>query len=79
MSPSMLLRRAVADGEFRDKVLGDPEPFGISASTLPGAVEQPDQESLESWTESVAAIDAYQCQSTCSVGPITVVCDGTTK
>ncbi|WP_019631332.1 cinnamycin family lantibiotic [Actinomadura atramentaria] len=79
MSPSTILRQAAADAEFRTALLTDPEVFGVAADAVPESVEQQDQESLGFWTEGVAAIDAYACASTCSAGPFTFVCDGTTK
>ncbi|GAA3966644.1 hypothetical protein GCM10023085_56390 [Actinomadura viridis] len=79
MSPTTILRHAAADAEFRDELLTSPEFFGISAGTVPASVEQQDAESLGYWTEGVAAVDAYACASTCSSGPLTILCDGTTK
>lgn len=79
MTSSAMLRRAAADSEFRERLLSDPESFGVSADTIPASVEQQDAESLEFWTEGVAAMDVYACASTCSFGPFTIVCDGTTK
>ncbi|GAA2803384.1 cinnamycin family lantibiotic [Saccharopolyspora taberi] len=78
MSPT-LLQRAVVDGEFRSALLADPAAFGVAADALPAPVEQPDQESLDFWTEGISAVEIYACESTCSFGPFTVVCDGTTK
>jgi hypothetical protein len=71
--------QAVVDSEFRTELLADPAAFGMSGSSLPAPIEQPDQESLDFWTEGVAAMEIYACRSTCSFGPMTVVCDGTTK
>ena len=78
MSPT-LLQRAVVDAEFRSALQADPEAFGVTAGDLPAAVEQQDQESLDFWTEGISSIEIYACESTCSFGPFTVVCDGTTK
>jgi hypothetical protein len=71
--------QAVVDSEFRTELIADPDAFGISASSLPATVEQPDQESLDFWTEGIAAMEVYACSTTCSFGPITALCDGTTK
>lgn len=71
--------QAVVDSEFRTELLADPAAFGCSVATLPAPVEQPDQEALDFWTEGVAAMEIYACQTSCSWGPITAVCDGTTK
>jgi Family of unknown function (DUF5973) len=79
MSPSTILRHAAADAEFRDELLTAPDHYGVSAAAVPDAVEQPDAESLGYWTEGIAAIDAYACASTCSSGPMTILCDGSTK
>lgn len=78
MSDSMTLQ-AVVDSEFRTELLTDPGAFGVAAFPLPAPVEQPDQESLDFWTEGVAAMEIYACLTSCSWGPVTVVCDGTTK
>lgn len=77
MSSEMALQ-AVVDSEFRTEVLTDPGAFGMSSS-LPAPVEQPDQESLDFWTEGIAATEIYACKTSCSWGPITAICDGTTK
>jgi hypothetical protein len=79
MSPSSVLRYAAADAEVRAEVLAAPEAFGVSAGTVPASVEPLDEESLGFWTEGVAAVEAYQCATSCSWGPITVICDGYTK
>jgi Family of unknown function (DUF5973) len=78
MSDTMTLQ-AVVDSEFRSELLADPVGFGLSVSSLPAPVEQPDQDSLDFWTEGVAAMEIYACRTSCSWGPITAVCDGTTK
>jgi hypothetical protein len=78
MSDSMTLQ-AVVDSEFRTDALTDPGMFGLSATSLPAAIEQPDQESLDFWTEGVAAMEIYACRTSCSWGPFTAVCDGETK
>ncbi|MGH3377478.1 MAG: cinnamycin family lantibiotic [Actinoallomurus sp.] len=78
MSDTMTLQ-AVVDSEFRTELLADPSAFGLAVSSLPAPVEQPDQESLDFWTEGIAAMEIYACRTSCSFGPITAVCDGTTK
>ena len=78
MSSAMALQ-AVVDSEFRTEALADPGAFGVSASSIPAPVEQPDQESLDFWTEGVAATEIYACSSSCSWGPFTIVCDGMSK
>ncbi|TDD89275.1 cinnamycin family lantibiotic [Actinomadura rubrisoli] len=75
MPASTILRSAV-DTEFRDELVHS---YGVSADSLPAAVEQPDQESLDFWTEGVAAMEIYACRNSCSFGPLTIVCDGDTK
>jgi len=76
-----LLYQAVVDHEFRAELVDTPNAFGMdhSALLLPDAVEQQDQASLKLWSEGLANVDVYDCASTCSYGPITAVCDGTTK
>jgi hypothetical protein len=78
MSETLTLQ-AVVDSEFRTELLADPAAFGLSVSDRPAPVEQPDQEALDFWTEGVAAMEIYACRTSCSWGPITAVCDGTTK
>lgn len=79
MASSAMLRQAAADSEFRAELLRNPESFGASAEAVPASVEPQDAESLAFWTEGVAAMDVYACASTCSFGPFTIICDGTTK
>jgi hypothetical protein len=77
--PSTMALQAVVDSDFRTALMTDPAAFGVSAGSLPASVEQPDQDTLDFWTEGVAAMEIYACQTSCSWGPITAVCDGTTK
>lgn len=79
MSTTMTLQQAVVDSEFRRELEANPSAFGIAVDALPAAVEQPDQESLDFWTEGVTATEIYACVTSCSFGPITAICDGTTK
>src|ERR1700722_11509899 len=79
MTSSTILRHAAADAEFREELLCDPESFGVTAEAIPASVEPQDAESLEFWTEGVVRMDAMECVSSCSFGPITWLCDGTTK
>lgn len=76
-----LLYQAVADNEFRTALLDTPSVFGLPYDyvSLPDPVEKQDQASLERWNEGIAAISADDCASSCSFGPFTIVCDGTTK
>jgi hypothetical protein len=73
-----LLYQAAVDNEFRTELLNDPRVFGMDLNNLflPDSVEQQDQTALKLWSESIAV---FQCSSSCSAGPITVVCDGGTK
>ncbi|MFB4309128.1 cinnamycin family lantibiotic [Actinomadura sp. GTD37] len=79
MSSSTILRHAAADADFRAELLTAADYFGVPATAVPAAVEQQDTASLGYWTEGVAAFDAYACASTCSSGPFTFACDGSTK
>jgi len=74
-----MLYQAVVDKEFRAMLLSDPGSYGVPGDTLPAPVEQPDQESLDFWTEGVSAMEIYACVTSCSFGPVTKVCDGSTK
>jgi hypothetical protein len=76
-----MVYQAVVDHEFRARFIDTPGSFGIDHDTfvLPDAIERQEQESLKIWSEGLAALDVYDCVSTCSWGPITAVCDGTTK
>jgi hypothetical protein len=75
MPTSTMLHSAV-DAEFRDELVNA---YGIAADSLPTTVEQPDQEALDFWTEGISAMDIYACVTSCSFGPFTIVCDGSTK
>lgn len=74
-----LLRKAAVDSEFRAAVLANPEAFGADVDALPAPVATADQEALDLLAEGIAAIEIYACKATCSFGPITMMCDGTTK
>jgi len=73
-----VLYQSVVDEEFRAQVLADPSAFGVSTSSfvLPTAVEPQDRAMLDlaSGSQFMA-----QCGTSCSWGPFTIVCDGTTK
>lgn len=73
-----LLYQATVDSEFRAELVNDVCGFGMDSKNLllPDLVEQQDQAMLKIWSEGLLAM---QCQSTCSSGPVTIVCDGTTK
>ena len=73
-----LLYQSVVDEQFRLQLLSDPGLFGLTEPSLllPIAVEPQDESLLD--LASGASFMA-QCNSTCSRGPFTVVCDGTTK
>lgn len=73
------MRHAAADAEFREELLSSPETFGASAQAVPASVEPRDAESLEFLTEGIATFDVMACASTCSFGPMTILCDGVTK
>lgn len=81
VSSETILYQAVVDHEFRAELVNTPDAFGMSHSTLllPDAVEQQDQASLKLWSEGLAAVEVYDCVTSCSFGPITAVCDGETK
>lgn len=76
-----ILYQATTDSRFRTELLNDPRAFGLSRQDffLPDMVEQRDQSLQNLWSEGIAAIEVYGCASTCSFGPFTFVCDGSTK
>jgi hypothetical protein len=73
-----LFYQSVVDEEFRALLVSDPGLFGLTESSLllPTPVEAQDESLLD--LASGASFVA-QCRSTCSAGPFTVVCDGSTK
>jgi hypothetical protein len=73
-----LFYQSVVDEEFRVLLLSDPGLFGLTEQSLllPAAVEPQDESLLD--LASGASFVA-QCGATCSAGPFTVVCDGSTK
>jgi hypothetical protein len=72
-----LLYRSVVDEELRTRLLADPGLFGLKdPGPLPAPVEPQDESLLDL---ASGADFMAQCRSTCSYGPFTVVCDGTTK
>lgn len=73
-----VLYQSVVDEEFRALVLADPSAFGLSEPSFgfPAAVEPQDRALLDL---ASGAQFSSMCASTCSSGPFTFVCDGTTK
>jgi hypothetical protein len=73
-----VLYQATVDEEFRERLLRDPRFFGVGdwRIELPVPVEPLDRSLLD--LASGAQFTA-QCQTTCSSGPLTIICDGTTK
>ncbi|MGH3900438.1 MAG: cinnamycin family lantibiotic [Pseudonocardiaceae bacterium] len=73
-----ILYQSVVDAEFRAQLLTDPRLLGLDEQsfTLPTPIEPQDTAGLD-----LASGDYYitMCASTCTVGPITAICDGTTK
>jgi hypothetical protein len=78
-----LLNRAAVDADFREKLLSNPEAFDVSTDiklTIPASVERQDESSMNLFNDALGELNIVaQCASTCSFGPYTVVCDGTTK
>lgn len=71
-----VLYQTVVDDEFRNLVTSRPEVFGLAPSGLPTAVEPLDDARLD-----MVSANQYvtMCKNTCTTGPITIICDGTTK
>lgn len=80
-SAEQVLYQATVDNEFRTAVLDTPTSFGLDRDTLhlPDSVEPQDQASLKFWTEAMESVEVYACANTCTMGPFTIMCDGTTK
>jgi hypothetical protein len=78
-----LLQMAAIDSEFSNEFQNHPEVFGINADTefsLPASVQKQDESFVELLNDALGQLDIMaQCASTCSGGPLTIVCDGTTK
>jgi lantibiotic duramycin-like protein len=73
-----LMYQAAADSAFRADFLSNPEIFGTASRSLsmPEAVEPHTQTELRIWSEGLTAM---KCGATCSSGPMTILCDGSTK
>ncbi len=78
-----LLQMAAVDAEFSNELQNHPEAFGINADmeiSLPNSVEKQDESFVALLNNALGQLDIVsQCISTCSQGPLTIVCDGTTK
>lgn len=76
-----LLHQASVDAEFRSDLMAHPELFGItSEASLPASVAKQDESFVELLNDALGQLDmAGGCSNTCSAGPLTIVCDGTTK
>jgi len=76
-----LLYQAAVDQEFRDVLSANPERFMLSRTVLvlPSSVQQQDQGFVDSLHEDLESMDIFACVTSCSSGPFTFVCDGSTK
>jgi hypothetical protein len=78
-----LFQMAAIDAEFSNQLQTHPEMFGINAeivSSVPQSVEKQDESFVELLNDALGQLDIMvACATTCSYGPVTAVCDGTTK
>jgi hypothetical protein len=78
-----LFQMAAIDAEFSNELQNHPEMFGINADmmfSVPASVEKQDESFVELLNDALGQLDIMAgCASTCSAGPLTIVCDGTTK
>jgi hypothetical protein len=68
-----MLHQAAVDTEFRELLIEG----GFTA--LPAEIDALDMSGLDTWTAETIGRDVYACGSTCSFGPLTFYCDGTSK
>lgn len=69
-----MLQQAAVDPDFRS----ESAEFGVDM--LPESVQEQEERFSELLDVGMQAVDVVaQCRSTCSFGPFTIVCDGTTK
>ncbi len=77
-----LLHRSAVDATFRDELAANPESFGISSDSnlvLPAAVLEQEQSGIELTDDIADRLIVAACQTSCTGGPYTIVCDGSTK
>ncbi len=67
-----MLYQSVVDAEFR----ADFSAALFGGGSWPEAIESQERALLD---VALAGTDAYMCSTTCSSGPFTLVCDGSTK
>ncbi len=77
-----LLQRAVVDSALRDELVTNPESFGIPSDTklvLPTAVATQEESSIELNEDVAGELGIVTaCRTSCTQGPYTIVCDGST-
>jgi len=76
-----LLHQAAIDPDFRAELEASPGAFGAADDPfeLPVSVQRQDDTFREALGDGMGAADIFACISTCSNGPITIVCEGNTK
>lgn len=76
-----LFQLAAIDADFSNELRNHPEAFGLNADiSVPNSVEKQDESFVELLNDALGQLDIMvACASTCSSGPLTIVCDGTTK
>ncbi len=77
-----LLHQAAVDADFRNELKTHPENFGIAADVevaIPRSVAKLNESFFELLNEELGQLDIVGCASSCSFGPMTIICDGGTK
>jgi hypothetical protein len=68
-----MMHLATVDAEFRALLIE------TGVTDLPAEIDELDTSGLDTWTAATIGRDIYACGSTCSFGPLTFYCDGTSK
>lgn len=79
---TQLLHQAAVDTEFREELEANPGAYGIDFDeefVFPDAVEEQDETFLKRLGDDLDGGAVAQCETSCSFGPFTIICDGTTK
>jgi glutamate racemase len=73
------MRLAAMDSEFRTYYLSGDHWVEPHSKRAPASIAEYGAEYLDTIRDELDAVEVVACATSCSMGPITIICDGTSK